>query len=207
MENYADLMFTDAVKGLQEEIGTRTKFETYYQHRTQKALSENEIAFIKARESFYIASVNSDGWPYIQHRGGAAGFVHISGPTSLACADYHGNRQFISMGNLKDDKRVSLFFMDYMNHARLKIQGHASLIPAEESDPDLLAKLDQTAAPAERVLQVEIIAMDWNCRKYIPTLYPEAVLQQIVGPEIKALRDENAALREELTKLKNSACF
>ena len=203
MENYAELMFTETVKDLQEDAGTREKYERFYPHRTQDVLSDDDIAFIKARDSFYMASVNSEGWPYIQHRGGAVGFVHINGPTSLACADYHGNRQFISMGNLKTDKRVSLFFMDYMNHTRLKIQGHASLIPAKDADQDLLSKLDQTAAPAERILQVDIVAMDWNCPKYIPTLYPEAVLQNIVGPEIQALRDENTALRQELAMLRS----
>ena len=201
MENYAKLMFTEAVQDLQDSEGTRERFEAYYPHRTQEALSENDIAFIKARDSFYMASVNSDGWPYIQHRGGAPGFVHVAGPTTLACADYHGNRQFISMGNLKTDKRVSLFFMDYMNHARLKVQGHATLIPVADANPELVAKLDQSAAPAERVLHIEIVAMDWNCPKYIPTLYPETVLQQVVGPEIQALRDENAQLREQLSKL------
>lgn len=198
MENYADLMFTQAVQDLQEREGTRQKFETYYPHRTQEALSDDDIAFIKARDSFYMATVNSDGWPYIQHRGGARGFVHVAGPTTLACADYLGNKQFISMGNLQTDARVSLFFMDYMNHARLKVQGKATLIDAADADPDLLSKLDQRAAPAERVLQIDVVAMDWNCPKYIPTLYPEAALQQIIGPEINALRQENAALRAEL---------
>lgn len=203
MENYATMMFTQAVQDLQEAEGTKQKFETFYPHRTQETLSADDIAFIKARDSFYMASVNSDGWPYIQHRGGARGFVHVAGPTTLACADYHGNRQFISMGNLQTDPRVSLFFMDYMNHARLKVQGKATLIPAAEAEPDLLSQLDQSAAPAERVLQIEVLAMDWNCPKYIPTLYPEAALKQLIGPQISALRDENAALRAELARLSN----
>jgi len=201
MENYATLMFTQAVRDLQDAEGTRRKFETFYPHRTHQALSEDDIAFIKARDSFYMASVNSDGWPYMQHRGGAPGFVHVAGPTTLVCADYPGNKQFISMGNLQSDPRVSLFFMDYLNHARLKIQGKASLISAVDADPEVLAQLDQRAAPAERVLQIEVVAMDWNCPKYIPTLYPESVVQQIVGPKLEALRAENAALRAEVERL------
>lgn len=201
MENYATLMFTKAVQDLQNAEGTKQKFETFYPHRTQDALSVDDIAFIKERDSFYMASVNSDGWPYIQHRGGARGFVHVAGPTTLACADYRGNKQFISMGNLQTNPRVSLFFMDYMNHARLKVQGNAALIPAVDADSDLLSQLDQSAAPAERVLQIEVLAMDWNCPKYIPTLYPEAAIKQIVGPELNALRDENKALRAELARL------
>ena len=202
MENYARLMFTQAVQELQAAEGTKQKYEAFYPHRTQETLSDDDIAFIKARDSFYMASVNSDGWPYIQHRGGARGFVHVAGPTTLACADYRGNRQFISMGNLKTDPRVSLFFMDYMNHARLKVQGNATLVPVSEADPELLSQLDQRAAPAERVLQIEVVAMDWNCPQYIPSLYPESAIGQIIGPDLDKLRDENTALRAEVARLK-----
>lgn len=201
MENYAELMFTQAVQDLQSAEGTKQKFETYYPHRVQEALSDDDITFIKTRSSFYMATVNSDGWPYIQHRGGAPGFVHVAGPTTLACADYVGNKQFISMGNLQTNPRVSLFFMDYMHHARLKVQGNATLIPAKDADPTLLSQLDQRAAPAERVLQIEIVAMDWNCPKYIPTLFSEAAIQHIVGPKLNALQKENAELRAEVERL------
>jgi predicted pyridoxine 5'-phosphate oxidase superfamily flavin-nucleotide-binding protein len=201
MENYARLMFTQAVQDLQEAEGTKLKFETFYPHRTQKSLSEDDIAFIKQRNSFYIASVNSDGWPYVQHRGGARGFIHVAGPTQIACADYLGNKQFISMGNLQHDPRVSIFFMDYLNRRRLKIQGKATLIAAKDADDALVAQLDQRAAPAERVLQIDIVAMDWNCPKYIPTQIPEDMIEQIFGPEIQKLRSENEALREEIARL------
>ena len=198
MENYAELMFTEAVQDLQKAEGTKEKYEAFYPHRTQQALSDQDIAFIARANSFYMATVNSEGWPYMQHRGGARGFVRVVGPTTLACADYHGNRQFISMGNLQTDPRVSLFFMDYMNRARLKVQGRATLQPVADVDPDLVASLDQSAGPAERVLQIEIVAMDWNCPKYIPTLYPEDALRQILGRQIAELRAENAALKAEL---------
>lgn len=201
MENYAELMFTDAVQDLQEAEGTKRQYEKAYPRRTQEALSENDIAFIKARDSFYMATVNSDGWPYIQHRGGATGFVHVAGPTTLACADYRGNKQFISMGNLKTDPRVSIFFMDYLNHARLKVQGNATLVPVADADPELVSQLDQRSAPAERVLSIEIVAMDWNCPKYIPTLYSEAAIQQVIGPKMHALQVENQTLRAELERL------
>ncbi len=201
MENYASLMFSQAVQDLQRAAGTKEKFEAFYPHRTQNELSADDIAFIKARDSFYMATVNAEGWPYIQHRGGAHGFVHVHGPNKLICADYSGNKQFISMGNLQTDPRVSLFFMDYMNHARLKIQGRATLVPVGDADPDLVRQLDQRAAPAERVLEIEVVAMDWNCPKYIPTLYSEAAVRQTIAPEINALRAENAALRAEIAQL------
>ncbi|MGB1235701.1 MAG: pyridoxamine 5'-phosphate oxidase family protein [Planktomarina sp.] len=201
MENYAKLMFTEAVQDLQATEGTKERYEAFYPHRTQHALSENDMAFIKARNSFYMATVNSDGWPYMQHRGGARGFVHVAGPTTLVCADYVGNKQFISQGNLLTDDRVSLFFMDYMNHARLKVQGHAALVPVADADPDVVACLDQTMALAERVLTVQIIAMDWNCPKYIPTLFSEDAVRQVVGGQIGQLKAENEALRAEVARL------
>ncbi|MEM6654032.1 MAG: pyridoxamine 5'-phosphate oxidase family protein, partial [Pseudomonadota bacterium] len=138
-------------------------------------------------------------------RGGAPGFVHVAGPTTLACADYPGNKQFISMGNLKTDPRVSLFFMDYMNHTRLKVQGNATLIDATQADPKLLEELDQRRAPAERVLKVEVVAMDWNCPKYIPTLYSGAAIQEAIGPKMAALQAENEELRAEIERLKREA--
>lgn len=202
MENYADLMFQGAVADLQRAEGTYDKYQKFYPHRTQTELSSDDIAFIEARESFYIASVNTDGWPYIQHRGGARGFVKVVGPNQLASADYHGNRQFITMGNLQTETRVSLFFMDYLNHARLKVQGRATLLPVSEADPELVARLYVRAAPAERVLMIDVVALDWNCPKYIPTLYPEDALRQIVGPQIAKLQAENEALKTELASLR-----
>lgn len=201
MENYARLMFTQAVQDLQAREGTKQKYETFYPHRTQDVLSQDDIDFIKRRNSFYIASVNSDGWPYIQHRGGARGFIHVTGPNSIACADYLGNKQFISMGNLKTEPRVSLFFMDYLNRRRLKIQGEATLIDVKDADPNLVSQLDQRAGPAERVLQIKIIAMDWNCPKYIPTQIPEDAIGQILGSEFEKLRSENQRLRDEIARL------
>ena len=203
MENYADLMFTEATRALQQEQGSFERYQKLYPHRTQKALSKDDVDFVKSSNSFYLATVSATGWPYIQHRGGTRGFVSILGPKTLACADYPGNMQFISMGNLKTDNRVSMFFMDYMNRGRLKIQGRAQLIPSSEADPELLKQLDQTAAQAERVLIVEIVAMDWNCPKHIPELYPKEVIQHVVSTKIAELRSENAALRSELEKARS----
>ena len=202
MENYADLMFTDAVAKFQKLDGSYEKYQSAYKHRTKTELGPNELRFIAGQDSFYIASLTSDGWPYIQHRGGARGFVRIVGPTQLALADYKGNRQFITMGNLSSDARVSLFFMDYLNHARLKIQGRASLVPVEDAAPGLVGKLDLRAAPAERVMVIDVVALDWNCPKYIPTLYSEDALREVVDPKIAALAAENEALRNELETLK-----
>jgi predicted pyridoxine 5'-phosphate oxidase superfamily flavin-nucleotide-binding protein len=202
MENYAEMMFQGAVADLQRAQGTYDKFKTFYVHRTQADLSEQDIAFIRARDSFYISSLNAQGWPYIQHRGGAAGFVQILGSNQLACADYHGNQQFITMGNLIADDRVSLFFMDYLNHARLKVQGRATLKAVADCDPDLVMQLDTDNVPAQRILTVDIVSMDWNCPKYIPTLYPEHIIRDVIGQQMGKLQAENEALKAELAELR-----
>ncbi len=201
MENYADLMFHEAIQDLQRADGSHAQFQKMYPHRTQDALSADDIAFIQSRESFYIASTTPDGWPYVQHRGGPAGFLRVSGPNRLLCGDFKGNRQFITMGNLQRDTRVSLFFMDYLNQARLKVQGHATLVPLSEADEAVALSLRTEQPAPERVLQIDVIAMDWNCPKYIPRLYSEAAIRQVVGGQIAQLQAENAALKARLAEL------
>ena len=204
MENYAELMFHDAVQALQDKAGTRERYQTFYPHRTDPELTEDDIAFLTSRESFYMATVTPDGWPYVQHRGGAAGFVRIVGPNRIACADYVGNKQFISMGNLACDARVSLFFMDYGLKARLKLQGRACLTPWAEAEPALQEAVAGPGPQAERILTVDVVARDWNCPKYIPNLYSEAALRDVVGPQIAQLQAENARLKAQLAALQDS---
>lgn len=202
MQNYADLMFTKQVQLLQDQAGTREKYQTAYSHRTQSGLGDDEKAFIAASQSFYMASISADGWPYIQHCGGPRGFVKIIDDHTLACADYRGNRQFISMGNLSSNARISLFFMDYLNKSRLKIQGEATLTTLEASDPELAKSVQMQGHPAERVLTIKIIAMDWNCPKYIPDFYPREVVSHVLNEQLGALTQENEKLRAELAELK-----
>ncbi|WP_371224701.1 pyridoxamine 5'-phosphate oxidase family protein [Roseovarius sp. 2305UL8-3] len=201
MENYADLLFQGAVAELQKAEGSFEKYQKLYPHRTQDGLREQDKAFIRERDSFYIASTSPDGWPYIQHRGGPRGFLSIIGDTKLACLDYRGNQQFITMGHLTTDSRVSLFLMDYMNSARLKIQGHASLVSLADADPALVRQLAPEGTTAERVLSIEITALDWNCPQYIPQLYPADVVQNVIGRRIGALEAENTALKARLAEL------
>lgn len=202
MENYAEMMFRDAVAELQREAGTYDKYQKFYPGRTQEKLSENEIAFLQDRESIYIASTTVDGWPYIQHRGGPRGFLKVIGETRIACADYRGNQQFITMGNLAHDDRVSVFCMDYMNRARLKLQGRATLMKSADADPQLWDQLHSPQLPAERALVIDIVAMDWNCPKYIPQMLSAEVVQKAVAEKLGALQAENDALRAELAGLK-----
>ena len=202
MQNYADMMFHDAVAELQKADGSFEMLETSYRHRTLSKLGLDEIEFIQSRESIYMASMTPDGWPYVQHRGGPRGFLRVTGPSRIACADYKGNRQFVSMGNVSENNRVSLFCMDYMRRARLKIQGHATLTTLEDADPEVVAQLALEGTPAERVLVVDIQALDWNCPKYIPTLYSEEAIVQVIGGQLGKLQAENEALKAELAALK-----
>ena len=202
MDNYADLMFHRAVAELQRDDGSYEKYQAGYNHRTQEQLSPDDIGFIQSRESMYLGTGNPDGWPYVQHRGGPRGFLKVIGPSQIACADYRGNRQFISMGNIATNTKVSLFLMDYLNQARLKIEGRESLVSVSDADPDVLPKLDLKTIPAERILVVDVVAMDWNCPKYIPRMFTEDMVRQVVGGQIDQLMAENEALKAELAALK-----
>lgn len=198
MENYADLMFHEAVADLQRADGSFEKYQVGYRHRTQESLSPDDIAFIRSLNSFYMATVTPDGWPYVQHRGGKRGFLKVVDAKQLVCGDYRDNRQFISMGNLQASSKVSLFCMDYMNKARLKIQGEATLQKASEVAPEVLELLSGDGPEVERVLTVDVVAIDWNCPKYIPDLFPADAVKQVVAREMQALRQENAALKAAL---------
>jgi len=135
-------------------------------------LTEDEIRFIQARDSFYMATVSETGWPYIQHRGGQPGFLRVLSPTTLAFADYKGNRQLLSTGNLAASDRVALFLMDYPQRTRLKILGHARVKDAREY-PDLAAQLasPEVQNKVERLVFIEIVSFDWNCPQYITPRY------------------------------------
>jgi hypothetical protein len=157
-------------------------------------LTREEAAFIAARDSFYMATVNSDGWPYLQHRGGQAGFLKVLDPQTLGFADFKGNRQLVSTGNLAASDRVSLFLMDYPRRERLKILGHARVLDAR-AERDLAAQL--TPAPdllgkVERLFLIQVVSFDWNCPQYITPRYTEAEVQVAVAPLRQRIADLEA---------------
>ena len=158
-------------------------------------LGPAEAAFIAARDSFYMATVSESGWPYVQHRGGPPGFLRLLGPTTLAFADYEGNHQMVSTGNLAGDDRVALFLMDYPHRRRLKLLGHARAVDARER-PDLVAQLGTANADArvERVMVIEVVSFDWNCPQHITPRFSEDEVAAIVEP----LQRQIAALRQQL---------
>jgi len=202
---FSTLMFTPHVKAIQEEQGSRASYARFEapEAPARDRLGEHEEDFIAARDSFYMATVSETGWPYVQHRGGPAGFLKVLDDRTLGFADYRGNRQYVSVGNLATDDRVSLFLMDYPNQRRLKLLGHARTLDAE-SDPALLARLqDQYPAKVERGIVITLEGFDWNCPQHITPRFTQDELAEALAPvraRIDALEAENAALRAAARK-------
>jgi uncharacterized protein len=158
-------------------------------------LGADEIAFIGERDSFYLASVSPTGWPYIQHRGGAAGFLRVLSPSQLAFADYRGNRQLLSTGHVAADSRVSLFLMDYPSRIRLKILGRATVLDAREH-PDRVAAIagKESGRLTERLFLIDVVSFDWNCPQYITPRYTGAEVEAAVAGLRARIKELEAAL-------------
>jgi predicted pyridoxine 5'-phosphate oxidase superfamily flavin-nucleotide-binding protein len=192
---FSEIAFTDSVKSMQTRYGSRqaySKFDLAEERRD--CLGEYEIAFLVERDSFYMASVGENGWPYIQHRGGPKGFLKVLDEKTISFADFRGNKQYISIGNLSVDNRVSLFLMDYPNRQRLKIWARARIVH-EDEDPTLVTKLAVPGyqAKLERGIIMTIEAIDWNCPQHITPRYTEAELESLIAPlleEIQALKSQ-----------------
>lgn len=197
---FAELMFSPAAKALQEEAGSRASYARLapLEAPANDRLSARETDFISGRDSFYIASVTPDGWPYVQHRGGRPGFLKVLDDRTLGFADYRGNKQFVTFGNLATDDRVSLFLMDYPHRRRLKILGHARTIDlsGDAALADHLYREGEPEAVSGTVISLE--GFDWNCPQYITPRYTNAELVDLLAPvrrRISELELENAQLR------------
>ena len=173
---FAEIMFTDNVKTAQEQYGSRERLERFAANSgPNDALTDREASFIALRDTFYMATVNENGWPYVQHRGGPPGFLRVIGPKQLAYADFRGNTQLVSVGNVTSDDRVSLILMDYPNRRRLKILGHMRVENAQDAPTEDLAAVELPGyrAQVERVVYIDIAAFDWNCPQHITQRYTE----------------------------------
>lgn len=201
MTSYADIMFTSQVEAEQKRIDSKGMFDARYAAKQDEPLGENEQQFLATRNSIYIASVNSLGWPYIQHRGGPVGFLKVLDPFTIGFADYPGNRQLITKGNLNTDDRISIFAMDYYRQGRLKLQGHATLVDANE-DPDLAARLQtEGQGHVQRVMTIRLVAWDWNCQQFITQRFDVAEMATLIGPKIEQLEARNMELEAEVRRL------
>lgn len=192
---FARIAFTPAVKALQERYGSRegySRFET--SGPANNTITPTIAAFVAARDSFYMGTVNSDGWPYIQFRGGPQGFLKMLDQQTLGFADFQGNLQYISTGNLAEDDRVFLFLMNYAQRQRLKIFGRATVV----DDAELLQQLSDPnySAKVERAILIHIEAWDWNCPQHIPVRYSEADVQAMLQP----LQERIAQLESQLVQ-------
>jgi hypothetical protein len=199
---FLDIAVTPSVRAAQAAMGIDQHWQHFKGERTFDKLTPDEAAFIAQRDSFYMATVSETGWPYVQHRGGAPGFLKVIDEKTLAFADYRGNRQYISVGNLGADDRVALILMDYANRARLKVYAHAEAV-ALDADPQLA---QQVANPGyrgkpERILKLHLEAFDWNCPQHITPRFSEAEIVEAVRPlraRLDDLEAENARLRAAL---------
>lgn len=199
-QTFLRTMFGPHSRALQDQDGSRTAYARMEaQAGDVDLLTPREFDFIAARDSFYIASISEHGWPYIQHRGGPAGFLRRISGNRLAFADYQGNRQFLSTGNLAADDRVCLFLMDYPARRRLKLIGHARTTN-DAAEIAALMPADY-AAIGERAFVIDIVGFDWNCPQHITPRFGAAEVAQITQP----LHDEIAQLRARIAALEAAA--
>jgi uncharacterized protein len=193
--NFQHLTRTESVQQAQKHYYGAS--ERLPEATTPDELTPEEIEFVRSRDSFYIASVTENGWPYIQHRGGPVGFLHLMDNRTLAFADFRGNRQMLSTGNLAANDRVALFLMDYPQRTRLKILGHARVEDASQHQ-ELVKQLAEPKSSriVERIFLIKVVGFDWNCPAHITPRYTAAEVEQAVAPlreriaELEALIDK-----------------
>lgn len=183
---FAEIAFTPSVKAAQQRDGSRSNYARNFE-------GEAEVDFIAAQRSFYMATVSETGWPYLQHRGGPRGFLMVLNDRTLAFADYAGNRQLISVGNLATNDRVALILMDYAQRVRLKLLGR--LVVQDLAPQDALAKtlIDPTyRARPQRAMVITVEGFDWNCPQHIPVRIDAEDVQRVLDQ-----RDARIAELEE----------
>ena len=198
-ERFMQTVLTPSVQTAQQQYFGRSANITDAPERDP--LTDEERSFIEARDSFYMATITEHGWPYVQHRGGAPGFLRVLSPTQLAFADYKGNRQLLSTGNLAANDRVALFLMDYPRRERLKILGHARTEDARQH-PELVAQLAEPAVRGivERLFFIEVLSFDWNCPKYITPRFTPTEIEQAVAPLQRRIAELEAQLKSQKQK-------
>lgn len=200
---FFDIAFTTKVRAMQTRMGSRSAYAPLDQIADRRAeLTSSETGFIQSRDGFYQATVSETGWPYVQFRGGPKGFLQVLDNKTIGYADFRGNVQYISVGNLQGNDKVAIILMDYARQQRLKIFGRVRLVNRAEN-PELLAKLEAPnyRAQVERAALITVEAYDWNCPQHITPRFTEAEIHAGVAP----LHAEIAALKQALAQLQASA--
>ncbi len=205
-KSFSSLVFTPAVKALQERYGSRRQYARLEQLGEIKGgLGLDEKEYLAERDTFYMASLGESGWPYVQHRGGPKGFLKVIDDNTLAFADFRGNKQYISTGNLLTDNRVALIMVDYPRQLRLKLLGRVEIFEGEKAKDWLPRVRDpEYKAVTERVYVIRIEAFDWNCQQHIIPRYTEEEIRDVLEPiekQMQELQKENGELRKKLAKL------
>lgn len=198
-KNYSEIAFTSAVRAEQEKHNSRRQYERMEKIARGTELSFAEVDFIEARDSFYIATSGQNGYPYVQFRGGPPGFLRVLDSQTIGYADFRGNRQYVSVGNLKDNDKAALILMDYPNRRRLKIYARIRIFEAQDA-PELIRKLEVPGydATIERAMILKIDAFDWNCPQHITQLYTMDEIRQMLVP----FNEQIARLEKEIEILK-----
>jgi uncharacterized protein len=197
---FMEMVLTPAVQQAQDKYFG--KHQVIKNAPETDAMTSSEAYFIDSRDSFYMATVSETGWPYLQHRGGPPGFVKVLGPNLIGFADFKGNRQLISTGNLETTDRAALFMMDYPNRTRLKLLGHARVLDAREN-PELLAELapEPLRNKVERLFLIQVISYDWNCPQYITPRFTAVEVEAYTA----GLKARIAELEAQLASVKGQA--
>jgi predicted pyridoxine 5'-phosphate oxidase superfamily flavin-nucleotide-binding protein len=198
-KNYAELAFTKAVKEMQEKLGSRAAYARQEKISFVDGLTEYETEFISQRDSFYMATISENGFPYIQHRGGPKGFMKVLDKYRLGIIDFRGNSQYISVGNLATHQNIAMIMVDYPARARLKIFAKAKIVELKD-DPTLydLLDLENYKFHPERMMLFQVEAYDWNCQQHITPRYTLAELEEVLAPQ----REYITNLEEEIKMLK-----
>jgi predicted pyridoxine 5'-phosphate oxidase superfamily flavin-nucleotide-binding protein len=200
---FTEISFTPSVRALQKQSGSAEAYSKFMAPEADRAdrIGPAEAEFISGRDGFYQATVSQSGWPYVQFRGGPAGFLKVLDDQKIAYADFRGNRQYLSAGNLTDDSRISMILMDYPNRRRLKVWGRAKLILSSD-EPELMTQLQDMSyrGRPERAVVITIEALDWNCPQHIP----QRMTIEELEPQLEPLRAELSRLKSENEKLRST---
>lgn len=198
---FLNVAVTPAVRDVQQKLGVSHMWENFRGERDFDRFTDQEAGLIAERDSFYMATTSETGWPYIQHRGGAKGFLKVLDDRTLAFADYRGNFQYISIGNISANDKACLFLMDYPRRTRLKIYVHTETVPLDADEALTAAVLEGAPGRAERIIRLRLQNFDWNCPQYIVPRYTEAQLEDSLRPvqdRLATLEAENAAMRAQV---------
>lgn len=199
-KNYAELAFTSAVKLMQKKMGSRANYARMEKYSYFDGLTINEIQFIAQRDSFYLASIGENNFPYIQHRGGSKGFLKVLNPNQIGFIDFIGNKQYITIGNMTTNNNIALIMVDYPSRTRLKIFAKARIVELNEN-PELynLLDLSEYKFRPERMIVMDIEAYDWNCPQHITPRYTIEEINDVFLSQ----REYVQKLEEELKELKH----